>query len=58
MVVRGKFFTEIVVMCCNRLPRKVVYSLSPEVLKTKLDRALGNPDLVPDLVGGNLAYNN
>lgn len=45
-------------MCCDRLPRKVVYSLSPEVLKTKLDRALGNPDLVPDLVGGNLAYNN
>ena len=37
----------------NRLPREVVGVLFLEVFKTRLDGALGQPDLVPDLeVGG------
>ena len=34
---RGKFFTETVVKCCNRLPREVVDAPSLEVFKTRLD---------------------
>ena len=39
---RGKFFTETVVKCCNRLPREVVDAPSLEVFKTRLDGALGS----------------
>ena len=40
--IRGKFFTLRVVRCWNRLPREAVDAPSLEVLKTRLDGALGN----------------
>ena len=42
--VRGKFFTRRVVRCWNRLPREAVDAPSLEVLKARLDGALGNLD--------------
>ena len=49
--VRGKFFTERVVRCCNRLSRETVDAPSLKVSKARLVGGLGQPDLVPDLVG-------
>ena len=40
--VKGKLFTMRVVWCWLRLPREVVDTLSLEVLKARLDGALGN----------------
>ena len=40
--VRGKFFTRRVVRCWNGLPRAAVDALSLEVLKARLDEALGS----------------
>ena len=40
--VRGKFFTMTVVRCWNRLPREAVDALSLEVLKARLDGAVGS----------------
>ena len=40
--VRGKFCTQGVVRCWNRLPGKVVDAPSLEVFKTRMDGALGS----------------
>jgi len=40
--VRGKFFTEKVVRCWNRLPTEAVDTPSLEVFKTGVDGALGS----------------
>ena len=42
MDVRGKFFTDTVVRCWNRLLREVADAPSLEVFKAKLDGALGS----------------
>ena len=41
MLDAGKFFTERVVRCRNRLPGEVVNASSLRVLKTRLDGTLG-----------------
>ena len=40
--VRGRFITERVVRCWNRLPREAADAMSLEVFKARLDGALGN----------------
>ena len=40
--VRGKFLTERVVRCWNRLPREAVDAPSLEAFKARLDGALGS----------------
>ena len=42
MDIRGKFFTERVVRCWNRLPREAVDAPSLEVFNARLDGALGS----------------
>jgi len=42
----GKFLTECVVRCWNRLPREIVSAPSLEVFKARLDGALGNVILI------------
>ena len=42
MAIRGKFFTKRVVRCWDRLPRELVDAPSLEVLKARLDGALGS----------------
>jgi len=51
--VGGKFFTERGVRRWNRLPREVVDAPSLEVLKARLDGALGN---LPNIAVGNRAH--
>lgn len=50
----GKFFTERVLRCWNKVPREVVDALSSGVLKASLNGALG-PILVLDLAVDNPA---
>ncbi len=45
------FHLERVVRCCNRLSREAVDAPSLKVSKARLVGGLGQPDLVPDLVG-------
>lgn len=41
--VRGKFFTQTMVRCWNRLPKEVVVTPSLVVLKSRMNGALDNP---------------
>ena len=49
MFIRGKFFTERVVRCRNRLPRDDVDVLPLEVFRTRFNGAPRQHGLVPDL---------
>ena len=40
--VKGKFFTERVVRCWNRLPKEAADTLPMEVFKARLDGAMGS----------------
>jgi len=53
--VKGKFFTERVGRCWNRMPREAADAPSLEMFKTRLDGGPGQPGLVPGMEIGDPA---